>query len=253
MLLQEPGQTAYDLTFNLFGFEVRTNIFFFVLPLVFAQYFVSVFQNVNPGVALLTVAAVFWISTLAHELGHAFAFRRFGISSRIVLYWMGGLAIPEGSWMGRRNSLTPKQQIIVSLAGPIAGLLLAAVMVVLAISLKAQIAWAWVLPVPRFGETGPVPFLGMLHLIFHSFIVINVIMNLFNLVPVFPLDGGQVARQVLIQTDPWQGLRKSLILSMVAAIGMALISLQLMGSLYMAIFFGLMAFSNFQELQGPRW
>lgn len=253
MLLQEPGRTAYDLTFNLFGFEVRTNLFFFVLPLLFGQDFISGFPSVNPGVALLTVAAVFWISILVHELGHAFAFRHFGVSSRIVLYWMGGLAVPEGSWMSKRSSLTPKQQIIVSLAGPIAGLLLAVAMVALAMSLRAMIYWKIVLPIPIFGESSPVPTGGMLHLIFISSIAINVILNLFNLVPIFPLDGGQVARQALILGDPWQGLRKSLILSMVAAIGMVLISLQFFDGLFMPIFFGLMAFSNFQELQGPRW
>ena len=254
MLLNDPGRTSYDLTMNLLGFEVRTNPFFFVLPLMFGQGFVRQFPDVNPGIGLVTIAAVFWISILIHELGHALAFRNFGMSSRIVLYWMGGLAIPEGSssWMGNR-SLSPKQRIIVSLAGPLAGLLLAGVFVLLAMTLRASVQWRLVLPLPIFPDDGPVPFGGLLHLIFVSGVVINVIMNLFNLVPVYPLDGGQVARQALIQGDPWMGLRKSLILSLVAAIGMALISLQILKSPFMAVFFGLMAFSNFQEMQGPRW
>ena len=38
------------------------------------------------------------VSILIHELGHALAFRQFGIQSSIVLYHFGGLAIPIGSF-----------------------------------------------------------------------------------------------------------------------------------------------------------
>ncbi len=255
MLLAEPNRTSYDLTFPLFGFEIRTHPAFFILPLLFGYSWIQGF-TVNPGVGLLIVAGVFWTSILIHELGHAFAFRYFGISSRIVLYWMGGLAIPQSGnlWSSRQTgSLTPNQQIIVSLAGPFAGLLLALILCLIVPYLSGSIGWHGIFPVPSFPDKGPVPFGSAVHLVFSCAIVINVVLNLINLVPVFPLDGGKVARNALIQMDPWNGIRKSLILSIVAAIGMALISLRLLDGIFIAIFFGLMAHANFQELQGPRW
>jgi stage IV sporulation protein FB len=254
MLLQEPVRTPYDITVNLFGFEVRTSIFFFVLPLILGRGLIP--DTINPGLGLLAIAGVFWVSVLVHELGHAWAFRRYGVSSRIVLYWMGGLAIPSdgGTWMAKRSgSLTPQQRIIISLAGPVAGLLLAAAMCLVVISLQGSIVWHLALPLPQFGESSPIQRGSLPHVIFYSAIVINVILNLFNLVPIFPLDGGQVARQTMVIADPWNGVRKSLILSLVAAVGMILISLQLMENVFLAVFFGFLAFSNFQELQGPRW
>ena len=85
-------------------------------------------EELNAGVVILIIASVFFLSVLIHELGHTLAFRFFGIDSHIVLYWMGGLAIPGGgmgAWNGGRTKrLNPNEQIVVSLAGPAAGLLL---------------------------------------------------------------------------------------------------------------------------------
>lgn len=256
MLLNEPARTDYDITFHLFGFEVRTHLLFFVLPVFIGQGFVTLFSDVIPGVGMLIVAAVFWISILVHELGHAFAFRLFGIHSRIVLYLMGGLAIPEGPrlWSAaKKGRLTPGQQIIVSLAGPVAGLLLAAVLCLIVWSLKGSfLPGNWkIIPLPIFSEASPIDHGRELHLAFFTGVVINIVLNLFNLVPVFPLDGGQVARQLLVLKDPWNGIRQSLILSIVACLGMILLTIQM--GFFLPVFFGLMAYSNFQELQGPRW
>jgi len=256
MLLNEPARTDYDITFRMFGFEIRTNLLFFILPIWIGQGFVAAFVDINPGVGMLIVAAVFWISVLVHELGHAFAFRLFGIHSRIVLYWMGGLAIPEGanrwsSTQGRR--LTPGQQIIVSLAGPVAGLLLAGALCLLTWSLQGSFRMSeWkIIPLPLFGKESPIPQGGELHLAFLTGIVINIALNLFNLIPVFPLDGGHVTRQLMLLKDPWNGIRQSLILSIVTCVGMILLTVQV--AIFLPIFFGLMAYANFQELQGPRW
>ena len=261
MLLNEPGRTDYDLTFNLFGFEVRTHPAFFIMPILLGRGFLSAFQNsVNTGVGWLVLIAVFWLSVLIHELGHTFAFRFYGIHSRIVLYWMGGLAIPDGAnvWRSRRsNSLRPGQQIVVSLAGPVAGLLLSGVLCLLVYSLGGKIGFGsflFPIPLPDF-EGAVVPTAGVVALIFWSGILLNFLMNLFNLVPIFPLDGGQIARQIMIQADPREGLRNSIFLSLAACVGMILLCLKF-GNEFGAIFFGFMAFSNYQSLQGfggSRW
>ena len=115
MFLSEPKRTGYDLNFSLLGFPCRVHPAFFILPLLFGRSFVGGANPVNTGVGLVLIAALFFVSILVHELGHAIAFRRFGIDSRIVLYWMGGLAIPDSGnpWGGRSNSrsLTSNQQL----------------------------------------------------------------------------------------------------------------------------------------------
>jgi len=79
---------------------------------------------------------------------------------------------------------------------------------------------------------------------------VNVFWGLINLLPVFPLDGGQVARNVLIQYDPWDGVRKSLWVSVVTGGILAVVGLIGFHSVYIAILFGFLAFQSYQSLQG---
>jgi Zn-dependent protease len=72
---------------------------------------------------------------------------------------------------------------------------------------------------------------------------------LINLVPVYPLDGGNVARYALLQYDPRDGIRKSLWVSVIAGGIMAVIGLALFRSAYMALLFGFLAFQSYQSLQ----
>lgn len=215
--------------------------------------------DINAGAGVLIVAAVFFISVLIHEIGHTLAFRYFGIESRVVLYWMGGLAIPGrgmGSWNGGRSrSLKPNEQIIVSLAGPVAGLLLAVVFTLIAFAISFDINapnygigfyFAGPFPLPTYNAAGTILAESKpLAMFIWVSIVINIILNIFNLLPVFPLDGGQIARQIFVKFDPWAGVQKSVILSMCVAVFVALYSLQ-KGETFMAIFFGYMAFNNYQ-------
>ena len=130
MLLNEPGRTSYDINFNLMGFPVRVHPAFFIMPLILGGGFLRN-SPINAGVMLIVLVAVFFVSILVHELGHALAFRYYGQGSRIVLYWMGGLAIPENyGRVGNRNDASRSiPRIIISAAGPIFGFLLAALLI----------------------------------------------------------------------------------------------------------------------------
>lgn len=266
MFLSEPGQTTYDINFSFLGFPVRVHPAFFILPLFLGKGMVPIAtmadpEGMNMGAGLVLVAAIFFVSILIHELGHAVAFRYYGISSRIVLYWMGGLAIPGGSggnwgssWgnrQSRASSLKPNQQIVVSLAGPVFGFLLAAVLVGIVYLVGGHVILNDLnvipLPQPELGGT----FLagnGPAIVVLWGGIFLNIILNLFNLVPVYPLDGGQVARQLMIQMDPQDGPRNSIYLSIAAAVLLALFCFS-MRQQYMAFFMGFMAWSNYQTLQ----
>lgn len=259
MFLSEPGQTSYDIQFSLFGFPVRVHPAFFIAPILFGQSLIS--QADNVGVALLIVTAIFFASILLHELGHSIAFKYFGIDSRIVLHWMGGLAIPEQNrtWGKQANSggLSPDAQMIVSFAGPLANMLQAAAAVGIGMLIGGQVEIRWLLiplPILTFQETA---FAGNYEffLLFYGFVVLNLFWALLNLMPVFPLDGGQMARAFMNKIDARDGVRNSIFLSLGTAALLTLWALTT-GSTFMAIFFGFMAYSNWQMLQmyrGPRW
>ena len=194
---------------------------------------------------------VVFISVLIHEFGHAMAFRFYGVHSQIVLHAMGGLTIPEAAPWGSgwaNVSPSPKQQIIISLAGPFAGFLFAALVMMMVIftggTLHTSILFG-LIPLPLTAILG-----GQVLSIFLTLLLfVNVFWGMFNLLPVYPLDGGQVTRNVLIQHDSRDGARQSLWVSAIAGGFIALFGLLVMRSVYIAFLFGILAFQSFQSLQ----
>jgi len=77
---------------------------------------------------------------------------------------------------------------------------------------------------------------------------ISIIWGILNLLPVYPLDGGQIAREIFLTASPRSGIRQSLILSMITAAGLAVYAL---GNrhFFAAFLFGYLAFASYGTLQ----
>lgn len=254
MFLAEPQPTAFDLRFQIFGFPVRVHPAFFLMPLILGG---GLLQGENPGstgVNFLVLTTVFFVAILVHELGHALAMRFYGESASIVLYWMGGLAIPNmGRWnSGRARPRTPYSQLIISAAGPLAGILLGCVLVGVLYAMGGEIVWETVLvfpiPLPDMSDTAFADNRAM-RILMASGMFACFFWNLLNLAPVLPLDGGRILQAILNIFDPWNGTRTCLIVSMITAGVLAFLSLK-NGAQFGAFFFGFMAFESFQALQG---
>jgi Zn-dependent protease len=245
-LFQPPPITRYDVHFNLAGFPVRIHPLFWVMVVLFGL-------GTNDLVRLVIWVVVVTISILVHELGHAFAMRRYGLDSHIVLHMAGGLTVPESSrWGSGWATVSPsrEQEILISLAGPVAGFLLAALVMLGVVIMGGTIVLTrlfGIIPMPTV--LMPVEW-RIAGLVVMTAIGVNLFWGLINLVPVYPLDGGSIARNVLIGIDPWNGVRKSLWISVVAGAIMAVLGLFLLGSIYMAFLFGYLAFQSYQLLQG---
>lgn len=235
MIFLEPAETPYDLRFRTFGVYVRVHPMFWVLTVLLGWSLVG--QDNGFQLLVLWVACVF-VSILIHELGHVLVGRLFGADGHIVLYSFGGLAVGSNAEPYRW------QRILVSLAGPGAQLLLW----LLIDSVRRErlftlpdipLAWAA---------------LGFLHFI-------NLWWAMLNLLPVWPLDGGRVARELCEALSPRDGGRYALGLSILVAGLIALNALAAesgraflpspipAGGMYTAILFGLLALNNFQEMQ----
>lgn len=244
-LFQVPPPTRFDLNFSVAGIRVRVHPLFWVIALLLGT------GSTNLLYIAIAIFVIF-VSILVHELGHAFAFRRFGQDSYIILHMMGGLTVPEATPWGDSYAqvrLTPNQNIFISLAGPIAGFLLALAIILLGVGLGGSFIVTLLLgfiPIPSV--ILPYEF-GTLDRVFALFVFINFFWGFVNLLPVFPLDGGNVARYTLIQTDPINGLRNSLWLSVITGALIAVAGFILLNSLYMAFLFGYLAFQSYQALQ----
>src|SRR5215208_4108329 len=128
LLFQPPPPTRYDLRFSVAGIPVRVHPLFWLIAVLLGS---------SGDVLLLPIwVLVIFVSILIHELGHAFAFRRYGQHSQVVLHFAGGLTIPEPVYWGSGYAnvgLTPNQQIFISLAGPGAGFVFAALIIAIVI------------------------------------------------------------------------------------------------------------------------
>lgn len=245
-LTQTLPPTRFDLHFSVLGIHVRVHPLFWLIALLLGSSSDLLFIPI-------WIFVVF-ISILAHELGHALAFRRYGVDSHIVLHMMGGLTIPEAApWGTGYASVSPgpKQEIVISLAGPFAGFLLAVLVIAGVIFTGGSIGFSLLLGIIPIPQLTALSFGGtILRLFVVMMLWVNVFWGLINLLPVYPMDGGQVARNVFIQYDPMNGIRKSIWLSVITGATLALVGFFALGSPYMAVLFGLMAFQSYQSLQG---
>jgi Zn-dependent protease len=221
MIFAEPGETRWDLRFRLGSIPVRVRPFFWLGTLLLAGL-----GPLEPMGIALWVLAVF-VSILVHELGHALAFRYYGSQPRIVLHGMGGLAAAESGYGAQSH----RSSIVISAAGPGAQLLLAALIAggLFAAGYQSPLFGAVI------GRGEPIPN-HLLAIFVFDLLVINVGWALVNLLPVHPLDGGQIARDLFEMRDADQGLRRSLWLSAFAGFAAGVIGLWL-GSLYIGILF----------------
>ena len=92
-----------------------------------------------------------------------------------------------------------------------------------------------------------------LNLLVQYLLLVNIFWGLMNLLPIYPLDGGQIARELLQTANPREGLRQALVLSIVASAGLAALCLLKWHENYMAIFFGYLAYTNYTTVRdlGP--
>lgn len=235
MILNEPPRSPYDLNFRVLGIPVRVHPLFWFVALLLGM---SGDQQAVP--MLLWVATVF-VSILVHELGHALTARSYGWDPWITLHGFGGLASYRPTYR------SPGAQILITLAGPGAGFLFAALVVLLIVVSGHRVEFAWphsVLPI-RFD-----PFeSNRLNMLIVYMLYVNIFWGLVNLLPIYPLDGGRITQEVLQIANPRDGLRQSLWLSVIVAAMAGVLAYVRLQELFLAIFFGYMAYTSYMTLQ----
>jgi Zn-dependent protease len=113
--------------------------------------------------------AVCFVSILVHELGHALVIAHFGGAPSVLLYAGGGLTSGD-------KSKTPERRMLVSLAGPAAGFVLAGIV---------------------FALVRPQPLHGLQKTLYDDLMWVNISWGLFNLLPMLPLDGGNAFESLI--------------------------------------------------------
>lgn len=205
------------IRFQIFGFPVAVHwAFWLITALLGGAAEASSPEGLKD---VLIWVAVAFVSILWHELGHAFVMRHFGDRRvAILLYGGGGLA------MGN-NFRTRTEQILISLAGPAAGLALGLTVMALATAFP--------------------PTHYYIAVIVRDILRINIAWSIVNLLPIIPLDGGRLSEAVLANKG-----RLSLYISLICAIAVAVFGFTVTGSIFMGLMFAAMAVDNWRALKG---
>lgn len=234
MIFNEPDRTPYDVRFSLFGVPVRIHPFFWLGVLLMNL-------SLPPAAMVIWTAAVI-VSLIVHEFGHVFAMRYYGQRSHVVLLAFGGLAIPDVP--ARRSA---EAQVIISLAGPFAGFAFFGLLAGVAYVTGHLLVFRTSTGMPVF-LTDYFSVRAPLDELMRDLLEVNLYWGLINLIPVLPLDGGQMMRAVLTQMRA-DGLRESFMVSTVVAGMVAVFFWMFMHQQYLAMLFAYLAYQSYQTYQ----
>lgn len=164
------------------------------------------------------------VSVVIHEFGHALTAVFFKQKARIQLIALGGVTTFEGP------KLKFWQQFLITLNGPLFGFFL-----FLLASLLLHFSWP-----------------PLLFKILKATQLANLFWTVVNLLPVLPLDGGQLLRIVLEATFGIKGFKASLLIGAILAAAISL-SFFMLQSFLIGAFFFLFAFQSFDAWRKSRF
>lgn len=208
--------------FRVFGIQLAIHVSFLLLLAYFGW---EGWRDAGPMGALWSVLAVtlFFVCVVLHELGHSLTARRYGVQvPRILLMPIGGMA--EFDRIPRR----PSAELLITIAGPLVNFVLVATL----LPLVWHDLWSEQ-PLPLYGAK-----MTLIQLA-----IGNLVMGTFNLLPVFPMDGGRILRALLARKmDYMVATRRAVLIGKIAAPLLAIAAVYflewyLLAALFVFIFF----------------
>lgn len=183
------------------------------------------YLNSQSLIGTLVWVGIIFVSVLFHEYGHALTALLFGQKPRIELVALGGLTYHDG------QKLSFWRQFFIVLDGPLFGLLLAVFATIL-------------LQIPSLAQ-------GMIGSILQLTRVVNLFWTVVNLLPVMPLDGGQLLRIVLEKIFGLKGFKYAIITSVVVAVAISIFFFITQAFLIGSLFF-LLAYQSYETFRRTR-
>lgn len=149
------------------------------IPVSFQPMFIVLILILSLGLdnpVIFGICAI--LGVLFHEFGHALTARHYGLSPDITLCGWGGIT-------SHARPATAKQDFFITLAGPMAGIVIAGVIYAFLFALRLFNLEAAILQIPVLPQ----------FLVYTMYI--NFFWGVFNLLPVRPMDGSKVFTHIL--------------------------------------------------------
>jgi len=209
--------------FRVFGIQLAVHASFLLLLAYYG--YEGWLEGGGPGLLWsVSLIVLFFVCVILHELGHSLMARRFGVKvPRILLLPIGGMA--EFDHIPRR----PSAELLITAAGPAVNFAIFGALAVL-FGLPKGFPFH-----PEFEDT--LNGLGQLLLYW------NLVMGVFNLLPVFPMDGGRVLRALLAFKLPylratwWAAMVSKILAPLLACLAFFYLHQPMLGVLFLFILF----------------
>ncbi|PYX50977.1 MAG: peptidase M50 [Acidobacteria bacterium] len=189
---------------RLFGVDVRIHLTFFLLAMFIFWTDYAVNGAKATGPRDMALVGIILVCVGAHESGHMFAARRFGlIPKAVILLPLTGVALFEESRTAKPlpPALLWKREVRLALIGPLLSFALACLSAA-AITASGRGIEIWKFP---FLQAANLP---------RSVVGANLFLAIFNLMPAYPLDGGRILRAFFARTlDPSAATRRAVAIS----------------------------------------
>ena len=237
------------LKFNIFGIPVTVEPWFWAMGFFLGRGF----QHLQNGeyMFIATWLVIIFFSILVHELGHALVGHKLGGGRTWIKLWaFGGLAYHQAA------RFTPKTFRMMVLAGPVAGLCLFVGTVITMLILwpgqtgRDLVGLAIGYLDPYDLNQGALDILVNTYIkfyIFNQLIWVNLWWSLVNLLPILPLDGGQLADSYI------KSRKKMYMISMVTAGVVIVVGAAVFKSPFIAMMFAFFAFQSYQGYQQSQY
>jgi Zn-dependent protease len=164
------------ITEKLLGFPIGlhwTLGYFFVLYIFIYR---NDYDRMNYSIAMLTAI---YFCVLLHELGHVYVAKYLKYPcEKITMYMIGGIAAIKGEFDNK-----PKHELLITIAGPLVNLVIA----LLIFPFYSYIDITLIIKMNNINWAGFLPELA----------ISNLILAAFNLLPIYPMDGGRIFRSIL--------------------------------------------------------
>jgi Zn-dependent protease len=159
------------MKFKIFGIEIVVTLYWWIFVGLISATWTMRSHSMLDGVIALVTLCILYSMVILHELGHAFAAIKLGYPVRKILLWpFGGLAVIDTAKNMAENH---RHEFWIALCGPLVNVFL--------MMLAAPFAYM----------SHPLA----IHLA-EFMLGVNMIVLCFNMLPIYPMDGGRLLRSV---------------------------------------------------------
>jgi Zn-dependent protease len=261
----DPMSWSFPI-FRVARISVRLHVFFLVFVLAMVARAAATGGAFGLAPTLLGLAALFGV-ILLHEFGHCVACRAVGGRADEVLLWpLGGLASCE-------PPARPNAHLWTALGGPLVNVAIMALLTPL-IGLRTGHWFGVAVPNPFdlgamfqrvdpgvgtgggvFGGVLPEPFGGWLEMLVLLTNAIAWLLLVFNLLPMFPLDGGRIVQAILWRRRGYaRSMRAACRSGLVGAVILCIVALASDSTMLLAIalFGGIVCYTTVRQVDHER-